>query len=120
MESGFDFYLYETLFKNCFIQCSSYINGNLQLSLYGLDPNVNQISHFADITLEQDTVKLKEYEIVVDNRFKPTFIPQLKNLGILKEQKGMCIVNDAFYPIFSIDLSKIKENCYYLKELIAA
>ena len=95
-------------------------HGNLQLSLYGLDPNVNQISHFADITLEQNTVKLKEYEIVVDNRFKPTFIPQLKDLGILKEQTGMCIVNDAFYPIYSIDLSKIKENCYYLEELIAA
>ena len=46
MESGFDFYLYETLFKNCFIQCSSYTNGKLQLSLYGLDSNVNQISHF--------------------------------------------------------------------------
>ena len=120
MESGFDFYLYETLFKNCFTQCSSYANGNLQLSLYGLDPNVNQVAHFADITLEQDTVKLKEYEIVVDNKFKPTFIPQLVDLGILKEKLGMCIVNDTFYPIFTIDLSKIKENCYYLEELIAA
>ena len=120
MESGFEFNLYETLFKNCFVQCSSYTNGNLQLSLYGLDPNVSQITHFADITLEQDTVKLKEYEIVVDNRFKPTFIPQLKDLGILKEKTGMCIVNDVFYPIYSIDLIKLKENCYYLKELIAA
>ena len=120
MESGFDFYLYETLFKNCFIQCSSYANGNLQLSLYGLDPNVNQVLHFADITLEQDNVKLKEYEIVVDNKFKPTFIPQLKNLGIIKEQTRMCIVNDTFYPIYTIDLSKIKENCYYIRNLIAA
>ena len=49
MESGFEFNLYETLFKNCFIQCSSYTNGNLQLSLYGLDPNVNQLSHTLQI-----------------------------------------------------------------------
>lgn len=120
MKNGFDFNLYETLFKNCFIQCSSYENGNLQLSLFGVDPNVNQIAHFADITLEQNTVNLKDGEIVVDNRFKPTFVPQLVDLGILKEKLGMCIVNDTFYPIYKIDLSKIKENCYYLQELIAA
>ena len=34
MKCGFDFELYETLYKNCFIECSSYANGNLQLSLY--------------------------------------------------------------------------------------
>ena len=46
MKNGFSFNLYETLFKNCFILCSTYRNGNLQLSLFGLDPNVNQIAHF--------------------------------------------------------------------------
>ena len=120
MKNGFSFNLYETLFQNCFIQSSTYRNGNLQLSMFGLDPNVNQISHFADITLEQNCVDLKENEIVVNNRFKPTLIPQLEDLGILKDKLCMCIVDDVFYPIYSIDLSKLKENCYYLQELVAA
>lgn len=120
MKSGFSFNLYETLFENCFIECSKYKNGNLQLSLFGLDPKVNQTAHFADITLEQNCVNLDENEIVVNNRFRPTLIPQLKDLGILKEKIGMCIVNNIFYPIYSIDLTKIKENCYYLQELLAA
>jgi hypothetical protein len=120
MENGFDFEMYETIFTNCFINCSSYKNGNLQLSLYGLDPNVAQISHFADITLEQNSVKLNENEIVVNNRFRPTLVPQLEELGILREQVGVCIVNNTFYPIYVIDFSKVMENCYYLQELVAA
>lgn len=120
MKSGFNFEMYETIFTNCFLNCSSYSNGKLQLSLYGLDPNVEQISHFADITLEQDAVELNENEIVVNNRFKPTLVPQLEKLGILKKKKGMCIIKDVFYPIFSIDFSKIMENCYYLQNLVAA
>lgn len=120
MENGFDFEMYETIFKNCFISCSSYKNGNLQLSLYGLDPNVKQISHFADITLEQNSVELQENEIVVNNRFRPTLVPQLEDLGILKEKIGVCIINDTFYPIYTIDYSNVMENCYYLQELVAA
>ncbi|MBO6232939.1 MAG: hypothetical protein J6I85_07000 [Clostridia bacterium] len=120
MNNGFNFEMYETIFKNCFVNCSSYANGNLQLSLFGLDPNVNEITHFADITLEQNTVKLHENEIVVNNRFRPTLVPQLKALGILKEQVRVCIVNDTFYPIYTIDFSKILANCYYLQELVAA
>ena len=110
MRSGFDLELYGETFKNCFIESSSYKNGNLQLSLFGLDPNVNQIAHFADITLEQNCVELGENEIVVNNRFKPTLVPQLEKLGILKEKIGMCIVDYVFYPIYSIDLIKLKEN----------
>ena len=120
MKNGFNFNLYETLFRSCFIQCSTYRNGNLQLSLFGLDPNVNQIAHFADITLEQNCVELGENEIVVNNRFKQTLVPQLEKLGILKEKIGMCIVDYVFYPIYSIDLIKLKENCYYLQELAVA
>ncbi|MEE0768521.1 MAG: hypothetical protein UIT70_01410 [Clostridia bacterium] len=120
MKNGFSFNLFETLFENCFIECSNYKNGNLQLSLYGVDPVVNQIAHFADITLDQNNVKLAENEIVVNNRFRPTLIPQLKNLGILKEKLGMCIVNNYFYPIYSIDLSNVKVNGYYLHELLVA
>ena len=41
MRSGFDLELYGETFKNCFIESSSYKNGNLQLSLYGLDANLN-------------------------------------------------------------------------------
>lgn len=120
MENGFDFEMYDTIFKNCFINCSTYKNGNLQLSLFGLDPNVNQISHFADITLDQNSVLLQDNEIVVNNRFRPTLVPQLEELGILDSQTRVCIVNDTFYPIYTIDFSKIMENCYYLEELVAA
>ena len=45
MKNGFDFELYETVFKNCFVECSSYRNGDLQLSLYGIDPKLNQTAH---------------------------------------------------------------------------
>lgn len=120
MKNGFDFELYETVFKNCFVECSSYRNGDLQLSLYGIDPKLNQTAHFADITLEQNEINLQESEIVVNNRFKPTLVPQLEKLGILKQKLGMCIVKNILYPIYAIDFSKVKENCYYLDELVAA
>lgn len=61
-----------------FIESSSYKNGNLQLSLYGLDANVNQISHFADITLNQNVVNLTDDTIIVDNKFKPTLITTIR------------------------------------------
>ena len=38
MECGFNFELYEMVFENCFIYSSRYKNGNLQLSLSGVDP----------------------------------------------------------------------------------
>ena len=53
MKGGFCFELYKTIFKNCFIEASRYSNGNLQLSLFGVDPAINETSHFVDITLEQ-------------------------------------------------------------------
>ena len=120
MKCGFDFELYNTTFKNCFIHSSRYLNGNLQLSLFGTDPELEQITHFADITLNQNTKLLKDNEIVVDCKYKPTLIKQLKNLGILKEQVGICIIKDTFYPIYTIDFSEIMENCCYLHELVAA
>lgn len=120
MENGFVFELYEQIYTNCFIHISKYSNGNLQLSLFGVDPELNQTSHFADITLNQNIKKLKSNEIIVNNRFKPTLIPQLENLGILKEKKGMCIINNTFYPIYTVDFSKIMEKSYYLPELAVA
>ena len=120
MKNGFDFELYGTIYENCSIECSTYKNGNLQLSLYGLDPNVNQISHLIDITLDTNKKYLQENQIIVNNRFNSTLVPQLENLGILKEKVGMCIINNHFYPIYSIDFSKISENRYYLQELVAA
>ena len=120
MKHGFDFEMYGTIFKNCFIECYTYPNNNLQLSLFGLDPNVNQISHFADITLDQNEVTLNENEIVVNDRCNATMTPQLIKLGILKEKVKMCIVNYAFYPIYTIDLNKVMENSYYIKELAVA
>ena len=120
MECGFNFELYEMVFENCFIYSSRYKNGNLQLSLFGVDPETNQTAHFADITLEQNSRKLRENEIVVDCRFKPTLIPQLKDLGILKEQTGICVANAMIYPVYTIDLTRIGEIQYCMQELVAA
>lgn len=120
MGSGFKFELYEMIFKNCFIQSSYYKNGNLQLSLFGIDPETNETTHFADITLNQSKRILKENEIVVDCRFKPTMIPQLIDLGILKEQTGICVVDGSIYPIYTIDFTRISTNQYCMQELIAA
>ena len=120
MESGFSFELYETVFENCFINSSNYKNGNLQLSLYGIDPATNETAHFADITLEQNRVQLEENEIVVDCKYKPTMIPQLKELGILKKQTGVCVVNASIYPIYTIDFKTVKANEYCMHELVVA
>ena len=120
MKSGFDFELYETLFTNCFIYSSKYANGNLQLSLFGNDPTTNETAHFADITLNQNRKLIKENEIVVDFKYKPTMIPQLVKLGILKEQVGICVINDSLYPIYTIDKTKVYQKQYYMQELVAA
>lgn len=120
MKSGFDFELYETLFTNCFIHTSIYSNGDLQLSLFGTDPEINQTAHFADITLEQNSKMLNENEIVVDCKYKPTLIPQLINLGVLKEQTGICTIKDTIYPIYTIDETMVNEKCYCMQNLIAA
>ncbi len=120
MKNGFNFELYEMVFKRCFIHVSRYTNGNLQLSLFGIDPNTNQVAHFADITLQQSQKKLRDDEIVVDYLYKPTLIPQLKKLGILKEKVGICVVNFTIYPIYTIDLTKISENQYCMEELVVA
>lgn len=120
MKSGFSFKLYEIEFTECFVHSSYYANGNLQLSLFGIDPETNEMAHFADITLEQNKRKLKFNEIIVDYMFKDNFIPQLKELGIIKEQTGICVVNSALYPIYTVDFSIITENQYCMQELVAA
>ena len=120
MRSGFDLELYGETFKNCFIESSSYKNGNLQLSLFGIDPVINETCHLADITLEQNKNILKDSKIVVDSKYKPELIPQLIDLGILVEQVGVFVDKNTIYPIFTIDLSKIKQNSYAQLELIAA
>ncbi len=120
MGSGFDFELYETVFKNCFIHSSRYKNGNLQLSLFGIDPATNQTAHFADITLEQNSRVLRNGEIVVDCKFKPTLIPQLLKLGILKVQTGLCNVNKVLYPVYTVNSTQVNENSYCMQELLAA
>jgi len=120
MESGFNFYLYETEFTNCFVHTSRYSNGNLQLSLFGVDSKTCEMEHFADITLEQNQRILESNKVIVDYMFKDNFIPQLKDLGILKEQTGICVINSAIYPIYTVDFTKISENKYCVQELIAA
>lgn len=120
MENGFSFELYDEIFENCFINISRYTNGNLQLSLFGIDPKTNETAHFVDISLNQNSRKLKGNEVVVDCMYKPTLIPQLQKLGILKEQTGICIVNLKIYPIYTIDLNTIFKNQYNMQELVAA
>ena len=120
MKCGFSFELYEMLFENCFIHSSRYKNGNLQLCMFGVDPETSETAHFADITLEQNNRILKENEIVVDCKYKPTLIPQLKDLGILKEQTGVCVANSMLYPIYTIDFTRIGQNQYCMQELVAA
>lgn len=121
MENGFSFELYDVIYKNCFIHSSRYKkNGNLQLSLFGNDPATNEISHFTDITLENHNKVLGEDEIVVDCKYKPTLITQLKELGVLKKQIGICLANSSIYPIYTINLIKVNEKCYCKQELIAA
>ena len=120
MENGFSFELYEMLFEKCFIYSSRYKNGNLQLSLFGIDPKTNETAHFADITLDQNRRLLKENEIVVDCLYKPTLIPQLIDLGILKEQVGICVMNSVIYPIYTVNLTNINQKQYCMQELVAA
>ena len=120
MKNGFDLELYGETFKNCFIESSSYKNGNLQLSIYGLAPNEKHISHFADITLNQNLVNLTDDTIIVDTKFKPTIVPQLEKLGILAEKIKMCIIDNVFYPIYKINFSKVNFQRYYEPTLLAA
>ena len=120
MRNGFNFELYEMVFKRCFIHTSRYANGNLQLSLFGVDPNTNETAHFADITLQQSQKKLEDNEIVVDYLYKPTLIPQLIELGIIKKQVGIFAYKNMLYPIYTIDQAKIKANSYCMQELVAA
>ena len=114
MMKGFSFELYETEFTKCFIHSSFYANGDLQLSLFGIDPELDEVAHFADITLEQNIIELKENEIVVDCKFKPTLIPQLEELGILDKQVGICPIKDMLYPIYTINLDTVtRETILY-------
>lgn len=120
MESGFSFELYEMVFENCFIHSSYYKNGNLQLSLFGTDPKTNETAHFADITLDQKKI-LKQNEIVVDCRFKPTLIPQLLDLGIIQEQTGIIVAKGGIYPVYKVAPDRVSAKQYcYMQELAVA
>ena len=59
-------------------------------------------------------------EIVVDCKFKPTLVPQLLELGIIKNQTGIYVKNSDIYPVYSINSDKVQENYYHLEELVAA
>ena len=120
MKGGFCFKIYETVFKDCFILSSKYSNGNLQLSLFGVDPAINETAHIADITLNQSRYLLKDNKIIVDCRYKQDFIPQLVALKVLKKQVGTCVFKNCIYPIYTIDLNKIEQCSYKMQELVAA
>ena len=120
MENGFCFECYNTVYNNCFIHRSRYADGSLQLSLFGTYYLTGDTTHFADITLNQNRIKLAKNEIIVDCKFKPSFVPQLVELGILKEQVSTYIANNMFYPIYTVDLEKINEKGYVVRNLVAA
>lgn len=115
MENGFNFEFQGIIFENCFIHSSCYVNGNLQLSIFGKDPNTHQIAHFTDITLEQYLQKLKNNEIIVNCKFNPTLIPQLKELGILSKQIGIFRGGKYLYPIYRINLENCVKKQYYMQ-----
>ncbi len=119
MKNGFNFELYETLFTNCFINTSRYKDGGLQLSLFGTDPSINETAHFADITLEQNRLRLADNEIVVDCKYKPSLIPQLVKLGILKSQIGTFVKENMMYPIYSLNEAGVNENEYCMQAVAA-
>lgn len=120
MKSGFNFELYEEVFTNCFIEINKYLSGYLQLSLYGRDPKTNEIAHFTEITLDQNSIELKDDEVVVDNTYKPNFVSQLVDLGILKDRTGDCVINHAIFPVYTVDLKKINKMQYCMPKLMAA
>lgn len=120
MKSGFSFEFYEKVFENCFIHISNYVNGSLQLSLFGVDPETDEVAHFTDITLDQNSWEIKKNEIVVDCLYNSTFIPQLKKLGILKEQTGICPVNNSLYPIYILNDDVVNRLSYKIDELVVA
>lgn len=120
MKSGFSFEFYEKVYENCFIHISNYVNGNLQLSLFGVDPDTEEMRNFTDITLDQNSWEISKNDIVVDCLYNTSFVPQLKELGILKEQTGICPVNNSIYPVYSLNFDKIKELSYEIENLVVA
>ena len=73
-----------------------------------------------DGELKDAQIFVNENEIVVDCKFKPTLIPQLLELGILKKQVGICVKDAMIYPIYTVDLTKIIQKQYCMQELVAA
>lgn len=120
MESGFSFEFYEKVFEKCFIHISKYVNGNLQLSLFGIDPDTEEMAHFTDITLDQNSWEIKKNEIVVDCLYNTTFVPQLEKLGVLKEKTGICPINNSLYPIYILNYDKVNELTYSIENLVVA
>ena len=119
MVHNFDFNLYGLKFTNCFIHTSRYKNGNLQISLFGTNPETNNTEHFVDITLEQKQIRLSDDRIIVNSLYKPELIPQLEELGILKELESRCVINGTIYPIYKIEYTKVYQCAYRMSELAA-
>jgi len=113
----FDLNVYGKTFTECFLHFSKYVNGDLQVSVFGIDPDTNLTGHFLDISLEQNSIELQENEIIVDHRYKPEIIDQLEDLGILKEKIDMCVINFTMYPIYSLDVPKL-DNYTYVEEMM--
>ena len=111
----FSLSVYNKIFTECFLHFSRYVNDDLQVSVFGIDPDTDLMGHFLDISLEQNSIELLENEIIVDHRYKPEIIEQLEDLGILKEKVRMCIINLTMYPVYSLDVPKL-ENYTYVEE----
>ena len=113
--------VYGKTFVNCILHFSVYNNGNLKVSVFGMDPDTSLRGHFLDISLEQNEISLADDCIVVNNRYKPEIVEQLENLGILQERIRMCVISNTIYPVYSVNIPE-SENYSYIedRELCAA
>ena len=111
----FNLNVYGKAFTECFLHFSRYVNGTLQVSVFGINPDTNMSEHFLDISLEQNAISLLENEIILDYCYKSEIIEQLENEGILKERVRSCAIGYTIYPIYSLDIPRL-ENYSYMEE----
>lgn len=115
----FELETFGTVYEKCFLYLSRYLNGNLQISVFGMNTRTNLTEHFWDITVEQNSVELQENHIVVDNYLKEELVQQLKQIGILKQYIGTYIIQGIRYPIYELDMEIVKQHTYETEEISA-
>ena len=108
----FELEIFGTVYKECFFYLSKYLNGDLQISVFGIKDKTNITEHFLDITVEQNSIELAKNHIVLDNYFKQELVEKLKQLGVLKKYIGTFIIQSIRYPIYELDMENVKQYTY--------